>query len=588
MEREKKEPTIEELRRRIAKLEETEAVYRKTIADLYKSEELYRLLAENSSDVIWSMTLDGRFTYVSPSVTALTGFTPEEVMKIPMHRYIVSEYVPIVTGELGRELKKPAGERANIRTMELQQYAKDGSVIDIEATISWILDEKGEPVGIQGSTRDIRSRKMARLALEESEERYRSLFERSLDIVFIHDFKGRFIDVNSAGMNALGYSKEEIPALTLRDVLGDDQMPMVEGLVRELRETGAQKNPTEFILYTKEGGCIFVETKSFLMYRNRKPYAVQGIGREISDRKRMEEELRRHQEKLEMLVQERTAELKGINKQLIREIIERKQVENELRNSENSLRARNEILDKELESARIIQKALMPKEVPLYHPLAIDYRYLPLEAVGGDFFSFTNLAEGGLGIFIGDVTGHGVPAALFLSLVRTISNRACRKCGTSPSRYIEMINYEVYRGMPDYYMTALYGLFKRHEGGVTFTFARGGHPFPILYRRETDSAEYVKAGGNLLGWKENNTFGEASVELRQGDRIFLYTDGIPDTINEEREMLDSDGGTFLNLFRDPERRTISGKLDSLIETVTRFRKGAPLVDDIILIGIEVQ
>lgn len=333
---------------------------------------------------------------------------------------------------------------------------------------------------------------------------------------------------------------------------------------------------------------MFVETKSFLMYRNRKPYAVQGIGREISDRKQMEEELRRHHEKLEMIVQERTAELKGINKQLIREIIERKQVENELRNSENSLRARNEILDKELESARIIQKALMPKEVPVYPPLAIDYRYLPLEAVGGDFFSFTILAEGGLGIFIGDVTGHGVPAALFLSLVRTISNHACRKCGTSPSRYIEMINYEVYRDMPDYYMTALYGLFSRHEGGVTFTFARGGHPFPIVYRRESDSAEYIKARGNLLGWNENNSYGEASVELRPGDRIFLYTDGIPDTINEEREMLDSDNENFLNLFRDPERRTISGKLDCIIDTVTRFRKGAPLVDDIILIGIEVQ
>ncbi len=579
MERDMNGPTIEELQRRIAQLEESEHVYRTTISDLYKSNELYRLLTENSSDVIWTMSLDGRFTYVSPSVTAMTGYTPEEVMSIPLEQYIVEEYVPFIREELARELQKDREERPKLKTMEIQHYAKDRSVIDIEVTTSWILNENGEPVGIQGTSRDIRNRKMTLMALEESEERYRALFERSLDIVFLHNLEGRFIDANSAAVNALGYTREEVPTLMLRDVLGDDQMPAVDEILKELMETGAQKNPSEFILYKKDGECIFVETKSFLIYRNRKPYAVQGIGREITDRKRMEDELRKHQEKLEYIVQERTAELKEINKHLIREIMERKQIESELRVS-------NEMIGKELESARLIQKALMPKEVPIYPPLTIDYRYLPLEAVGGDYFSFTTLEEGGLGIFIGDVTGHGVPAALFLSLVRTVSNRACRKFGLTPDKYLEMVNYEVYRGMPDYYMTALYGLFKRHQGGITFTFSRGGHPFPILYRRESDSVEFIKASGNLLGWQENRTFGETTVELRSGDRIFLYTDGIPDTINENHEMLDSDDKSFLDLFRDPEGCAISQKLNCIIDAVTKFRKGAPLVDDIILIGVE--
>jgi len=588
MERDTKGPTIEELQRRIAQLEESENVYRTAISDLYKSQELYRLLAENSSDVIWAMDLEGRFTYMSPSVTAMIGYTPDELIGVSMQQLIVPEYMPLITEELARELQKPADQRIKQKILELQEIAKDGSVVDVEVTTTWILDKNGDPVGIQGSTRDIRKRKMALMALEESEERYRALFDRSLDIVFLHDFEGRFIDANSAAINALGYSPEEVKSLTLRDILGDDQMPTVDAIFKELMETGAQKNPTEFILYKKDGECIFVETKSFLIYRNRKPYAVQGIGREITERKRMEDELRRHQEKLEAMVQDRTAELKEINKHLIREILERKQVENELRISENSLRASNEMINRELESARLIQKALMPKEVPLYPPLAIDYRYLPLEAVGGDYFSFTTLEEGGLGIFIGDVTGHGVPAALFLSLVRTVSNRACRKCGMRPSRYLEMINNEVYRGMPDYYMTALYGLFKRHANGITFTFSRGGHPYPILYRRDADSVEFIRASGNLLGWQENRTFGETSVELRRGDRIFLYTDGIPDTINDEREMLDTNDKTFLDLFRDPAGSTISEMLDSIIDAVTRFRKGAPLVDDIILIGVEMQ
>lgn len=587
MERNTKSPTIEDLQRRIARLEESESVYRKTISDLYKSQELYRLIAENSSDVIWTMDLNGYFTYVSPSVTALTGYTPEEVMGIPMQHYIVPSYLPSITEELARELEKPPEERSKIKILELQQYTKDGSVIDVEVTTSWIVNEQGEHIGIQGSTRDIRMRKMAMRALEQSEERYRSLFERSLDIVFIHDFEGHFIDANTAALNALGYTREEIQTMKLRSIVGDDQVPLVDQIYKELLDTGAQKNPTEFLLYKKDGNCIHVETKSFIVYRNDKPFAIQSIGREISDRKRMEAELRQHREKLEVIVQERTAELKEINKQLIREIIERKQIENELRISENSLRARNEMIVKELESARLIQKALMPKEVPVYPPLVIDYRYLPLETVGGDYFSFTALEEGGLGIFIGDVTGHGVPAALFLSLVRTVTNRACRKWGMHPGTYLEMVNYEVYRGMPDYYMTALYGLFKPHQDGTTFTFSRGGHPYPILYRRKTDSVELVKASGNLLGWQESRTFSETSVELKPGDRIFLYTDGIPDTINEEHEMLDANE-RFIELFRDPENVSLRKKLDCVIDAVTAFRKGAPLVDDIILIGIEMQ
>ena len=196
------------------------------LRSLYKSEELYRLLAENSYDVIWTMTLDGRLTYVSPSVTAMTGYTPEELHEVPMQQFIVPEYTTYLDG---RDRQRAAKRRERIgrrsRSMELQQYAKDGSVIDIEVTTTWILDDKGEPVGIQGSTRDIRKRKMALMALEESEERYRALFDRSLDIVFIHDFEGHFIDANSAVQNALGYTKEELLSADFQSLISDDQMP---------------------------------------------------------------------------------------------------------------------------------------------------------------------------------------------------------------------------------------------------------------------------------------------------------------------------------------------------------------------------
>jgi len=192
-----------------------------------------------------------------------------------------------------------------------------------------------------------------------------------------------------------------------------------------------------------------------------------------------------------------------------------------------------------------------------------------------------------LGIFIGDVTGHGVPAALFLSLVRSVTNQACRRHGMCPGKYIEMINNEVFRGMPSYYLTALYGVFRKHPDSVTFTFARGGHQYPILCQRGSNNVEFVKSRGKLLGWQENTLFGDVTLTLHPGDRLFLYTDGIPDKVNPEGRMLDAEDD-FINLFRDPDRMTLSGMLDSIIDRTMRFRDGAPIVDDIVLIGIEVH
>lgn len=574
-------------RQRIAELEDALAECRRKQDILHESEKLYRLLAEHSSDFIWTMNIDGRFSYVSPSVTALTGYSPEEIMKIPVQEHIVPEYVPYLTGEITGQLKKPPEERAQPMVLEVQQYASDKSIIDVEVTCSWIFNEAGRAAGIQGSTRDIRKRKKAIKDLEESEARYRSLFERSVDMVYLHDFNGTFIDANSAALKAIGYSREEVTSITLPDLMVEEERSIHKEIFKELVETGELGSLRELTLRKKDGSFMVVEIMATVLYRNRKPYAVQGIARDVTRRKKFEDDLLRHDEKLQEMVNERMAELKEINKKLIHEIFVRKQIENELRDSENRLREHNENMLRELESARLIQKAIMPRVIPAYESLKIGYRYSPLEAVGGDFFSFTLLDEGGLGLFIGDVTGHGVAAALFLSLVRSITNQACRQYGLSPGRYIEMINSEVYRGMPDYYLTALYALLKRQDDSIRLTFARGGHPYPVLYRRATDSVELLKSRGKLLGWSEESKFSDESVELKRGDRVFFYTDGIPDTINTEREMLD-DAGIFLSLFKDPDNLPLEKKLDDIMARVAHFRGGAPIEDDMVIIGIEVS
>lgn len=141
----------------------------------------------------------------------------------------------------------------------------------------------------------LRQKKQAEARLKESEERYQALFERSLDIVFLHDFEGRFIDANPAALNLLGYDKNEITSLTFNALLDDDdQLKKASDALNELKNTGRQKMLTEFWLKTKQGHKVCVETKSSTVFSRGEPVAIQGVGRDITERKRHEAALDYH------------------------------------------------------------------------------------------------------------------------------------------------------------------------------------------------------------------------------------------------------------------------------------------------------
>ncbi len=185
---------------------------------LREREKYFRLLAENSTDVIWTMTFEGKFLYVSPSVTALTGFTPEEVLEIPFERYVLPEYVGPAMEELAHELSLPRDKRKQSHTLEVKQYRKDGSVLDIEVNVSVIYDESGNPVGLQGSTRDITYRKEMETRLRERSEFLQTLIDAMPYPVFYKDREGRYLGSNRAFENFLQREKEAIIGRTVFDL----------------------------------------------------------------------------------------------------------------------------------------------------------------------------------------------------------------------------------------------------------------------------------------------------------------------------------------------------------------------------------
>jgi len=182
-----------------------------------------------------------------------------------------------------------------------------GEIVTANGSI-WLL--RGYPVrnslgnveGVVQVSLDLTDLKRAENAWKESELRYKALFDRGLLCVYIHDFEGKFIDANDAALNLLGYTREEIPSLNFNSLLSKDQIQKAFETMKDLKCYGRQKLPTEYRLSRKDGKHVWVETDATVLYRGGKAYAIHGIARDITDRKRTVEALKESEEMYKALV----------------------------------------------------------------------------------------------------------------------------------------------------------------------------------------------------------------------------------------------------------------------------------------------
>jgi len=143
--------------------------------------------------------------------------------------------------------------------------------------------------------------KQAKEFLQENQERYKAFFDRSLCCVCVHDLEGRFLDVNKAALNLLKYTKKELTSLSLFSLIEKYQLPDAHKTFKKIKQAGSQKKHSEYKLRKKDGSFVWVETEASVMYRDGKPHAIQSIGRDITQRKQSEEELKSSEERLKIL-----------------------------------------------------------------------------------------------------------------------------------------------------------------------------------------------------------------------------------------------------------------------------------------------
>ncbi len=157
-----------------------------------------------------------------------------------------------------------------------------------------LRDEDNQIVGVIGVATDITESRKAEKALQENEERYRELFENANDIIYTHDLEGNFTSLNRNGEAITGYSREEAAKMNVADVIAPEYLEIARS--KTASKAGGQK-PTvyELEIITREGRRVRLEVSTRLIYREGRPVAVQGIARDLTERKRSEEALRESQ-----------------------------------------------------------------------------------------------------------------------------------------------------------------------------------------------------------------------------------------------------------------------------------------------------
>src|SRR5215213_7560396 len=181
-----------------------------------------------------------------------------------------------------------------------------------------------------------------------------------------------------------------------------------------------------------------------------------------------------------------------------------------------------ELVEQELELARSIQQASLPKEVPTLEGWQISPFYRPAREVGGDFYDFHFLSEGRVGLVVGDATGHGVPAALVMASARSML-RAVAQASDSPGDVLRRVNDPLATDIPaNMFVTCFYAILDPENGSLTY--ANAGHDLPYLYRNS--AAEELRARGMPLGLMPGMGYEEKQTILEAGEAALLYSDGL--------------------------------------------------------------
>jgi sigma-B regulation protein RsbU (phosphoserine phosphatase) len=327
----------------------------------------------------------------------------------------------------------------------------------------------------------------------------RNLLEYSKDLIYFKDLNGRFLAINDAlaknykltsGNEAVGrsdydfFSKEQAECFTIDE--------------RKILETGKPLLAKEEHIALINGQDVWYSTSQFpLIDDHDKVIGTFGISRDITQSMKYLEALQDRENKLQ------------------------------------EYRQRNEF---ELEQASRIHSALLPKQLSAPAGLKLDFDYRPASSIGGDFFaSYQSSDEDSSGLFLCDIMGHGVSAALFTALISSLVATKAKESVDQPSEILKSINQGMLGQMPGSYATGIYSYLHRvGDGSATLTVANAGHLSPLHYKASEQAVTRIaRKKAIALGIMHEANYQVDCLKMKPGDKVLFYTDGITEAANSD-------------------------------------------------------
>jgi sigma-B regulation protein RsbU (phosphoserine phosphatase) len=241
----------------------------------------------------------------------------------------------------------------------------------------------------------------------------------------------------------------------------------------------------------------------------------------------------------------------------------------------------------ELQLAANIQTAMLQNEWPAFpdrHEFSLHASMAPAREVGGDFYDFFLIDDDHLALVMADVSGKGVPAALFMMVTKILINERTLS-GDTPAEILSVVNDRICANNDaDMFVTVWLGILEISTGKITA--ANAGHDDPAVYRAGGEFAIVKNRHGPVIGAMEGMVYHDFTIDLQPGDKLFLYTDGVPEATNADEKMFTLDG--MLNVLNESRDLSPQEILGAVWDRVNAFVGDAPQFDDLTMLCIELK
>ena len=240
-----------------------------------------------------------------------------------------------------------------------------------------------------------------------------------------------------------------------------------------------------------------------------------------------------------------------------------------------TIKAQKDRMEAELNIGRQIQMSMIPTNMPKRREFSLHAVLEPAHEVGGDFYDFFLVDDQHYCVCVGDVSDKGVPAALFMAVSRTVI-RSKASGGLSPAIIFSSANNELNRDNEQSMFVTLFLAIINIESG-RFVFCNGGHPPPIILRSGGELARLRDRHGPFLGAMDGVQYSESENRLAQGDSLIIYTDGVTEAMNGERELFGD--ARLMSILAQDSKDGADGLVTRIVSAVRDFEGDAEQTDD---------